>query len=56
MHVTSVFVTHDQDEALEVADRVVVMNQGRIEQVASAHELRRCPATPFASEFLQFAR
>ena len=35
MHVTSVFVTHDQEEALEVADRVVVMNQGRIEQVGT---------------------
>ena len=56
VHVTSVFVTHDQDEALEVADRIVLVNEGRIEQVASAHELRRCPATPFASEFLQFAR
>ena len=47
MHVTSVFVTHDQEEALEVADRVVVMNQGRIEQVGTPDEVYDQPATPF---------
>jgi len=53
VHITSVFVTHDQEEALELADRVVVMNEGRIEQVASAAELRFGVRTPFVSDFLQ---
>jgi sulfate transport system ATP-binding protein len=52
MHVTSVFVTHDQEEALEVADRVVVMNHGRIEQVGSPEQVYEHPATPFVFEFL----
>lgn len=52
MHVTSVFVTHDQEEALEVADRIVVMNQGRIEQQGSPQEVYDQPATPFVMEFL----
>src|SRR5574341_722424 len=52
LHVTSVFVTHDQEEALEVADRVVVMNQGRVEQVGTPEELFDRPATPFVMGFL----
>jgi sulfate transport system ATP-binding protein len=52
MHVTSVFVTHDQDEAMEVADRVVVMNQGRIEQQGSPDEVYDHPASPFVLQFL----
>jgi sulfate transport system ATP-binding protein len=49
---TTVFVTHDQDEAREVADRVVVMNRGRIEQVGEPREVYERPATPFVREFL----
>ena len=52
VHVTSVFVTHDQEEALEVADRVVVMNHGRIEQEGSPEHVYDHPATPFVFEFL----
>jgi sulfate transport system ATP-binding protein len=52
LHVTSVFVTHDQEEALEVADRVVVLNQGRIEQVGTPDEVYDRPATPFVYHFL----
>ncbi len=52
IHVTSVFVTHDQDEALEVADRVVVMNEGRIEQVGTPEEVYDRPANPFVYNFL----
>ncbi|MGF7213018.1 sulfate transport system ATP-binding protein [Skermanella aerolata] len=52
MRITSVFVTHDQEEALELADRIVLMNQGRIEQVGAPAEVYRAPASPFVSEFL----
>lgn len=52
MSITSVFVTHDQEEALEVADRVVVMNEGRIEQVGSPDEVYERPANPFVYNFL----
>jgi len=52
MHITSVFVTHDQEEALEVADRVVVMNEGIIEQVGTPDEVYERPASPFVYEFL----
>jgi sulfate transport system ATP-binding protein len=52
MHITSVFVTHDQEEALEVADRVVVMNEGRIEQIGTPDEVYERPASPFVYEFL----
>jgi sulfate transport system ATP-binding protein len=52
IHVTSVFVTHDQEEALEVADRVVVMNHGRIEQIGTPQEIYERPATAFVHEFI----
>ncbi|HWP18165.1 MAG TPA: sulfate ABC transporter ATP-binding protein [Burkholderiaceae bacterium] len=52
MHVTTVFVTHDQEEAMEVADRIVVMNHGRIEQVGAPDEVYDHPATPFVLQFL----
>lgn len=52
IHVTSVFVTHDQDEALEVADRIVVMNAGRIEQVGTPDEVFHHPKTEFVMRFL----
>ena len=52
MHITSVFVTHDQDEALEVADRVVVMNEGRIQQVGTPQEVYDHPANAFVYRFL----
>jgi sulfate transport system ATP-binding protein len=52
LHVTSVFVTHDQEEALEIADQVVVMSGGRVEQVGTPGQLYDRPATPFVYEFL----
>ena len=52
IHVTSVFVTHDQEEAFEVADRVVVMNQGRVEQYGTPAEVFERPANPFVMDFL----
>ena len=52
LHVTSIFVTHDQEEAREVADRVVVMNKGRIEQVGTPQEVWEHPASPFVYGFL----
>jgi len=52
IHVTSVFVTHDQDEALEVADEIVVMNQGRVEQVGTPDEVFHHPQTEFVMRFL----
>ena len=52
MGLTSIFVTHDQEEALELADRVVVMNQGAIEQIGTPEEVYDTPATPFVYEFL----
>ncbi|OAI46794.1 sulfate ABC transporter, partial [Planctomycetaceae bacterium SCGC AG-212-F19] len=52
IHVTSVFVTHDQEEAFEVADKVVVMNHGAIEQVGSPQEVFEHPANAFVMDFL----
>jgi len=52
MHVTTVIVTHDQEEAMEVADRIVVMNEGRIEQIGSPAEIYDHPASPFVMGFV----
>jgi sulfate transport system ATP-binding protein len=52
VHVTSLFVTHDQQEAFEVADQVVVLNRGRVEQMGPPQDLYERPATPFVTEFL----
>ena len=52
IHVTSIFVTHDQEEALEVADRVAVMNAGRIEQIGTPEEVYEKPANPFVYRFM----
>jgi len=52
LHITSIFVTHDQDEALEVADRIVLMDHGRVEQVGTPQEVYERPATPFVYGFL----
>ena len=52
IHVTSIFVTHDQEEALEVADRVVLMNRGRVEQIGTPESVYEHPASPFVYGFL----
>jgi sulfate transport system ATP-binding protein len=52
LHVTSIFVTHDQEEALEVADQVVLMNKGRVEQQGAPSEVYNKPASPFVYGFL----
>ncbi len=52
LHVTSIFVTHDQEEALEVADRVVLMNRGKVEQVGTPQQVWDHPASPFVYGFL----
>jgi sulfate transport system ATP-binding protein len=50
---TTIFVTHDQEEALALADLVAVLNKGQIEQIGTPRELRSAPATPFVAEFLE---
>jgi len=52
VHVTTVFVTHDQEEALEVADEIVVINEGRVEQIGSPEQLYDEPASDFVMGFL----
>ena len=50
--ITSIFVTHDQEEAIEVADEIIITNKGRIEQIGTPLEIYRQPKTPFAAEFM----
>ena len=52
LHITSIFVTHDQEEALEVADQIVVMNKGQVEQIGTPREVYDSPASPFVFDFL----
>jgi sulfate transport system ATP-binding protein len=52
VHATTIFVTHDQEEALELADQIVLVNDGRVEQAGSPAELYDAPATPFVMGFL----
>jgi len=52
VHVTSLFVTHDQQEAFEVSDQIVVLNRGKVEQMGPPQELYERPASPFVTEFL----
>jgi sulfate/thiosulfate transport system ATP-binding protein len=55
LHITSIFVTHDQEEALEVADRIVVLNHGKVEQVGSAQVVVESPKTEFVRNFLDLS-
>ena len=50
--ITSIFVTHDQDEAVEVADRIIITNQGRVEQTGTPEEIYLNPKTPFVAQFI----
>ena len=52
VHVTTIFVTHDQEEAMEVAEQIVVMNEGRIEQVGAPRDLYETPANEFVATFV----
>jgi len=56
IHLTSVFVTHDQEEALDLADRVVIVNHGAIEQDGTADEVIERPATEFVKDFFRFVK
>lgn len=55
LHITSIFVTHDQEEAMEVADKIVVLNKGNIEQVGSPADIYNNPASPFVYDFIGHA-
>ena len=52
MHITAIFVTHDQDEAVEVADEIIITNHGTIEQMGTPVEIYKSPGTPFVAKFI----
>ncbi len=52
LDITSIFVTHDQDEAVEVADEIIITNHGRIEQMGTPLDIYKTPATPFVAQFI----
>ncbi len=52
LHITSIFVTHDQGEAIEISDKIVVINRGKVEQVGSAHEIYEYPESRFVASFI----
>ena len=52
LKITAIYVTHDQEEALSMSDRIAVMRSGRLEQVAAPQDIYRAPATPFVAEFM----
>jgi sulfate/thiosulfate transport system ATP-binding protein len=52
VHVTTIFVTHDQEEAMEIADQIVLMNEGRVEQIGDARDLYERPANEFVMTFI----
>jgi ABC-type Fe3+/spermidine/putrescine transport system ATPase subunit len=53
MHQTAIYVTHDQEEAFTLADRIIVMNKGQVEQIGSPQEIYTAPASPFVARFLE---
>lgn len=54
MEQTAIYVTHDQEEAFAIADRIVIMNAGQVEQVGTPQEIYRHPTSPFVARFLGF--
>src|SRR5204862_322314 len=52
LKITAIYVTHDQEEALAMSDRIAVMRDGKLEQVATPQDIYRAPATPFVAEFM----
>lgn len=52
IHVTGIFVTHDQNEAMEISDKIILVNRGRIEQIGSPHEIYETPASKFVASFV----
>ncbi len=56
MGITSIFVTHDQEEAMEVADTIIITNQGSIEQIGAPEDICRNPKTGFVKEFVDVRR